>query len=370
MINKPKILFILHMPPPVHGAAMVGKYIHDSELINSKFECRYINLTMAGSLEDVGQISFYKVKLLAALLQKVRKEVKSFMPDLVYVTPNAKGGAFFKEFVIVQILKAMGCKVAAHYHNKGVRTKQGQWPYNQFYKCFFRDLNVILLGRSLYQDVEKYVELENVWICPNGIPERRCEEEGFRCDNSVLRLLFLSNLIESKGIIVLLDALKILKERECSFVCDFVGGETAEIDAKRFEEEVRKRSLTGVAIYQGKKYGEEKYKALKRADILVFPTYYDNECFPLVLLEAMSQKLPCVTTCEGAIGNIIEDGVNGLIAKRKDPQSLADKIELLLKDSALRKKMGQAGYEKYMKEFTLEVFERRMCEILKQLCLN
>ena len=33
-----KILFILHMPPPVHGAAMVGKYIHDSELINSQYE--------------------------------------------------------------------------------------------------------------------------------------------------------------------------------------------------------------------------------------------------------------------------------------------------------------------------------------------
>ena len=30
---KPKILFIMHMPPPVHGAAMVGQYIHDSELI-------------------------------------------------------------------------------------------------------------------------------------------------------------------------------------------------------------------------------------------------------------------------------------------------------------------------------------------------
>lgn len=31
---KSKVLFIMHMPPPVHGAAMVGKYIHDSRLIN------------------------------------------------------------------------------------------------------------------------------------------------------------------------------------------------------------------------------------------------------------------------------------------------------------------------------------------------
>lgn len=44
---KSKILFIMHMPPPVHGAAMMGKYIHDSKLINDKFECHYINLTTA-----------------------------------------------------------------------------------------------------------------------------------------------------------------------------------------------------------------------------------------------------------------------------------------------------------------------------------
>ena len=50
--EKTKILFILHMPPPVHGAAMVGQYIHDSQLINAEFDCRYINFTTAQSLED------------------------------------------------------------------------------------------------------------------------------------------------------------------------------------------------------------------------------------------------------------------------------------------------------------------------------
>lgn len=369
MEQKNKILFILHLPPPIHGAAMVGKYIHDSELINNQFNSKYINLTMASGLEDIGKMDIKKLWRFVALIYRIRKEVKLMSPDLIYVTPNAKGGAFFKEFIIVQILKSMGCKVVAHYHNKGVSTKQDQWLYNKLYKRFFKGIKVILLGKSLYQDVKKYVEWENVRICPNGIPEEgRYKKEDVRGVNVEPRLLFLSNLIESKGVIVLLDALKILKDKGYSFVCDFVGGETTEIDAKRFEEEVRKRGLTGVALYQGKKYGEEKDKAFKQAEILAFPTYYDNECFPLVLLEAMSQGLPCVTTVEGAIGDIVDDGVNGLIAERKNSQSLAGKIEQLLKDSELRKKMGQAGYEKYKREFTLEVFEMRMCEILKQLC--
>lgn len=54
-----------------------------------------------------------------------------------------------------------------------------------------------------------------------------------------------------------------------------------------------------LCIYQGKMFGKEKSGLLQKADVFVFPTYYDNECFPVVLLEAMQHKLPVVTTNEG-----------------------------------------------------------------------
>lgn len=92
----PRILFIMHMPPPVHGAAMVGKYIHDSRLINERFDCRYINLATAANLEDIGKVRLAKFVDFSRLLRRIRKEYTSFRPDLVYVTPNAGGGAFLK----------------------------------------------------------------------------------------------------------------------------------------------------------------------------------------------------------------------------------------------------------------------------------
>ena len=49
------------MPPPVHGAAMVGKYIHDSRVINEAFDCHYINLTTADSLSDIGKFGLRNV---------------------------------------------------------------------------------------------------------------------------------------------------------------------------------------------------------------------------------------------------------------------------------------------------------------------
>ena len=51
-----KILFILHLPPPIHGAAMMGKYIQESELIDSSFDSYCINLATAGSLSETVEI--------------------------------------------------------------------------------------------------------------------------------------------------------------------------------------------------------------------------------------------------------------------------------------------------------------------------
>ena len=361
---KPRILFILHLPPPIHGAAMMGKYIQESELINSSFDCFCINLATAGSLSDIGHVSLEKLLKYLLLLRYISHVVKEIRPELVYITPNAGGKAFFKDFIVVQMLKSMGCKIIAHYHNKGVSAYQSKWIYNFLYKRFFSNLKVILLAENLYKDIAKYVKREDVYICPNGIPNLRKGEFEARRKNEVPYLLFLSNLLISKGVIVLLDALKILKEKEYTFVCQFIGGETAEINAVQFFEEVNKRELSDLVTYVGRKVREEKEAFFRQADIFVFPTYY--ETFGLVNLEAMEYKLPVISTNEGGIPDIVKDGENGLICEKQNPVSLADCIAKLLDDEELRVKMGSAGHEKFCREFTLDKFENRMRDILNQ----
>ena len=343
---------------------MMGKYIQESELINSSFDCFCINLATAGSLSDIGHVSLEKLLKYLLLLRYISHVVKEIRPELVYITPNAGGKAFFKDFIVVQMLKSMGCKIIAHYHNKGVSAYQSKWIYNFLYKRFFSNLKVILLAENLYKDIAKYVKREDVYICPNGIPSSCKEEMEARRNNVIPHLLFLSNLLISKGVIVLLDALKILKEKEYTFVCQFIGGETAEINAVQFFEEVNKRELSDLVTYVGRKVREEKEAFFRQADIFVFPTYY--ETFGLVNLEAMEYKLPVISTNEGGIPDIVKDGENGLICEKQNPVSLADCIAKLLDDEELRVKMGSAGHEKFCREFTLDKFENRMRDILNQ----
>ncbi len=342
---------------------MMGKYIHDSKLINDGFDCHYINLTTAESLRDIGHWSIGKLWRYARLLGRVTCHVIRLNPDLVYVTPNAKGGGFYKDFVVVKLLKLLHCKIVVHYHNKGVSTRQDRWLDDKLYRCFFRGLKVILLAEALYKDVQKYVRREDVYICPNGIPETLAEEPKAERHNTVPHLLFLSNLLVSKGVLVLLDACRILKDKGYSFICEFVGGETAEIDAERFKEEVERRGLDKLAIYVGRKYGAEKENKLSSADIFVMPTM--NEAFGLVNVEAMEYKLPVISTNEGGIPDVVKDGENGLIAERNDSQSLASCISRLLDDRQLREKMGEDGYHKFKEKFTLRRFEKQMHDILQ-----
>lgn len=363
---KPRILFILHLPPPVHGAAMMGQYIHDSKVINERFDCHYINLTTAKSLQDIGKGGVKKLWRFLCLLLRIVKGLLTVKPQLVYVTPNSHGGAFYKDFVVVQLIKLMGYRVIVHYHNKGVATRQDRWLDDKLYRLFFKNIKVILLAEALYGDVEKYVKRENVFVCPNGIPESLKGEPTAEHNNVIPQLLFLSNLLVDKGVLVLLDALKILKEKGYSFVCHFVGGETAEIDAARFAEEVKTRGLDKMALYLGKKYDEEKNEEYDNADIFAFPTYYYNECFPLVLLEAMEHAVPCISTREGGVSAIIDDGVNGFMVEKRDANALADRMEFLLTHPEERTHMGIAGRQKFKNEFTLPKFETRMKQILER----
>lgn len=358
---KPKILFILHMPPPVHGAAMMGKYIHDSQVINHTFDCRYFNLTLAKNLQDIGKSGIRKLRDFIQQLRNIRQEVKTFRPTLCYVTPNAKGGAFYKDFVVVMMLKAMGQKVVVHYHNKGVATRQEKALDNFLYKRFFKGLKVILLAEPLYKDICKYVKREDIFICPNGIPEQ--ETPPTKTTHEGFNILFLSNMMKEKGVWDLVEACRILKERGKKFHCHFVG-KWSDITEKDFNQKLQEYHLEDKITVHGAKYGTEKNVFLEQADVFVFPTYYNNECFPLVLLEAMEQGLACISTREGGISAIIEEGETGYVIEKQQPLVLAKKIDYLIDHSELCQVMGEAGRKKFKKEFTLERFEYKMKYIL------
>lgn len=394
-VNKPRILFVAPLPPPVHGSAVVSQQIRDSVLINDEFDCDFVNMSTSRSMSEIGQSSPL------VLFKKFARFFESYFCSLLYLIRHryslcylaivCNGIGFLKDAPFVLLCKMFGRRTVIHLHNKGVNGFVDRPIYKTLIKWVYKDSKVILLSEHLYPDISKAVDRKNVYICPNGIPEQKTQDKEI---GNVPEILFLSNLIESKGVYVLLDACKILKEKGLLFHCTFIGGLSKQIDKKIFEQAVAERNLHDIVEYVGPKYGEEKESYWKKASIFVFPTFYYNECFPLVLLEAMQHSVAVVSTDEGGIPDIVSDGETGYLVdssilketscnevlghnasdtervtsrsfNRRRGEQTADAIETLLADKEKCLRFGVAGYQKYKQMFTEEIFINKIVECLR-----
>ena len=367
---KSKILFILHWPPPVHGATIVGLQIKESKIINEGFDCYYINLGTSKSIDEIKKNPLRKIFRYITILWKVLRNLIVNRPDLCYFAITAKGIAFYKDAVVVMLVKIFRVKLIYHFHSKGVSTRQDRFVDNLLYGFIFKNADAILLSNYLYFDVKAYFPEMKIHICPNGIPKlNKPPILGDKMKNEIVKILFLSNLIESKGVFVLLEACAILKQKGIIFECNFVGN-VGDINDAQFQSKVKSLGLTTNVKYLGRKYGEGKNQAFNDADIFAFPTYYHFETFGLVNLEAMQHSLPVISTFEGAIPDVIENAITGFLVQQKDIKELASKLEQLISNPELRKNMGVAGLLKYEQEFTLEIFEARIKEILNEITIK
>ena len=349
----------------MHGSSLVGGFIKESRLIDEYFDCRYINLGTSASVKEIGKNSSRKLLRYLSLIWQVKRALLFFRPELCYLTISSKGIGFYKDALIVLIVRLFSVKRVYHFHNKGVKINQERIFDNFLYRIVFKKADVIILSKYLYSDVQKYVPVDRVHYCPNGIPDldigtRKLNNKG---SGAVTEILFLSHLIESKGVFILADALKIVREKGYTFHCTMIGGE-GDVTEDQLRKKIEESGLISYVDVVGKKYGEEKQKAFVKTDIFVHPTF--NDCLPLVLLEAMQYSLPIVSTPEGAISDVVEDGVSGFLVPQRDAGALANKLEVLIEDPDLRQKMGSEGRARYEAQFTLDRFERRMVEILNQ----
>ncbi len=368
MKKRTRILFIATFPPPIHGSAMVSQQIKDSKLINDAFDGDYVNLGASRKMEEIGKGGIWlNLKKLGRFVGSLFKTIGLLLThryDLCYCAITCHGNAFLKDAPFVLLCKMFGRKIVIHQHNKGMAKDVDRPGYRWLLPMVYRNAKVILLSWHLYPDIEKVVDRKDVLICPNGI--KLTVDPNFKREpNVVPHILFLSNLLIDKGVLVLLDALKILKDKGYSFVCDFVGSETKDIDAVRFANEVEIRGLNSIAVYHDRKYGTEKDAYFKQADTFVLPSFYNNEAFPLVNLEAMEYKLPIVSTNVGGIPDEVRDGDSGFVVEPKDTDALADAICKLIGDVQLRRKMGDKAYALFREYFTQQHFEESFVEALK-----
>lgn len=153
-----------------------------------------------------------------------------------------------------------------------------------------------------------------------------------------LRLLFISWVREEKGTFVLLEALRNLTPDEQKNVeCD-IYGPIVEVDRERFTAEVEE---TSCATYRGVIDPHDVLPLMQTYDALVFPTYYQGEGQPGVVLETMVASIPPITTNFRSIPEVVQDGVNGLLVDPQDAPAVTKAIQTLYHDRDFCQALGE-----------------------------
>jgi glycosyltransferase involved in cell wall biosynthesis len=366
----PKILYLVQLPPPVHGASIMNKALVESCLIKDTLHTHVIRLKFVKEIQQIGKFSISKFYFTFIVFFKILKEMIFFKPDIVYITLSPVGGAFYRDVLFVSIIKFFKKKLVYHLHGKGIK-KAAEVTFNKLlYKFVFHNVKVIHLSKILYKDIADFVKPSDCFFLPNGIPfNKSFTKINKKKNKKKIKILFLSNMALSKGPLCLLEAINIIKNYNYDIEVLFAGNWSKTLTKDKFFSYINKYDLQSVVRYLGPVYNEQKTNILKQADIFVFPTYYANECFPLVLLEALQAGLPIISTYEGAIPNIIEDGQTGFLVPQQNIDKLAQKLITLIESPDLRKNMSENAYYKFIENYTLEIFEHNLLKILKSILL-
>jgi glycosyltransferase involved in cell wall biosynthesis len=218
-------------------------------------------------------------------------------------------------------------------------------------------------------------------VVPNGLPfvvNGPVEPKTLPVDPSEpVRLLFLSNLIESKGYLDVLEAVYILTSQfglrvQCNFCGSFATNppddtrvESVEQGWELFENYVRERGLQDYVRYRGPVSGSAKIDELRQAHFFVLPTNYNNEGQPVSIIEAMACANVVISTDYRAIPDLVVEGVTGRLVPYGQPAAIAQAIADLVAHPRSYRDMSRAAIERYRQRFTREAYLARIMPLLR-----
>src|SRR5690606_37040215 len=133
----------------------------------------------------------------------------------------------------------------------------------------------------------------------------------------------LSNLLETKGPLLLLDALQTLRHRKVAFKATFAGAPSSGITRDALLARIETLGMTDLVTYVGAVHGRDKEQLFASHDVFVLPTWAD--AFPLVVIEAMRHGLAVVSTREGAIPDILDEDA-GILIEPRDSTALVESL--------------------------------------------
>lgn len=180
--------------------------------------------------------------------------------------------------------------------------------------------------------------------------------------NTTPTLLCVGRLCNAKGQGVLIQAAKLLRERDIDFMLRFVGDGP---DRESLEAFTAKNQLSKQVEFVGKVNHDQVQVLQREADVFVIPSFAEG--IPIVLMEAMASGTPCVTTHITGIPELFTHKHDGLLVRPGNAVMLADALETLLKDASLRESIAAAALITVKEKWCIHKSNQRLAQLFTRL---
>jgi glycosyltransferase involved in cell wall biosynthesis len=181
---------------------------------------------------------------------------------------------------------------------------------------------VLPASDALRRGIESYGIHARFEVLPNVVDTSLFGEANGDTRNG--RLLAVGLLYEAKGYEYLLEAIELLRREGRDIELDIVGDGPERTAYTRLANEL---GLNGHVVFHGIVPKPEVARRMREASLFVLTSRYDNN--PCVLIEAMASGLPVVATAVGGIPEVVDES-SGILARPRDPRSIADGIAAAL----------------------------------------
>ena len=207
-------------------------------------------------------------------------------------------------------------------------------------------------------------------MIPNGLDVPDDVTAGSKKEEGLKRILYVAGLRKSKGVLDLITTAEKLKQLEVDFIIDVVGSWQEPETENIFLSELSQKGFEKNFLIHGKLTGQDKWNLYHSASVFFFPSYYESENFPLVLIEAMAFGLPIVSTKWRGITEMVDHGGSGFLCEIRKCDQFAEALKCLLIDKDVHDKMSKSARSLYRNKYTKHAFLNAMEKAFEDVTSN
>ena len=377
----PRFLLVGPLPPPASGQSLAFEMLC-GVLRDRGYDCRVVNV-QGKNLSSLGRLTLKRsmetlqplARFTGGLIGRYRR---------VYITVSRSRAGFLRDMVMIWIAWLCRSRVIVHVKggNYDVFYRAQPRPWRILIRQTLRRVHCIIVLSTLLRGMFDFdpVLRGRIAVVPNGLPfplngppQGRHWRQG-----QPVRILFLSNLIQSKGYFDVLKAMAILQKMtpirlEAVFAGHFLSSPDDPVPMSpqkakmKFHEDVVANGLENMAYYMGPVSGEVKRRILNTSDFFVLPTRYFTEGQPISIIEAMAHGCVVIATNYRAIPDMVVNGVTGVLVEPARPDQIANAIRRIVAHPQRYETMSQAAVDRYKKLFTMERHLDMIVPLLKRM---